>query len=163
MYDIPPPQQNRSVDDEIAAASHMYGSNGAAQLVEAMTKDQFSKEVTEDKIFQHFFAANSNTTKLTFIEQEDLEEFELLWDNSKIDFLQFRTAKEITGHDINMLNQMRLYFHLAMRRSKGFKTQRTNERTLQASQIHQIHRSNTESLGDGFGKGVFGGFKRWFK
>ena len=150
-------------DADLRNASSLYRTQDVARLIEVSLEEDLPDNLKGKAWITEFWAVLGKTIKFTFIEKEDLLEFELLFENAKLDFIMSKPPYEFTFEDMKTLDELKIYFAAAVRRSIGFSTHKINERTLVASQISQVIRSNTESYGaSGGGRGIFSKLKRMF-
>jgi hypothetical protein len=69
---------------------------------------------------------------------------------------------EFTFDDLQILDQMKIYFLASCMRAMGSNTHKFNERIILGGQINQVVRSNTENFRESQGGGFFGKLKNIF-
>ena len=124
-------------EEEIEQASSLYDTTDMTKLVQEYMKEEVPKELKQHPIFKEFWAILGRTIKLTFLDKEDLDVFESYYDMARSDFIMSRPAYEFTFEDMQLLDQLRIYFIAAVKRAIGFYQNRYNERMILGSQIYQ--------------------------
>jgi len=134
------------------------------QVIKTFLDEDMPTQWRVHPVYKDFWASMGKTIKLTFLQDDDLIDFEMLFDDSYATYMMSKPAYEFTESEMMFLTQLRTYYLATLKRSIGFKEHRMNERTAQAGTTTQIVRTNTEGFrggGDG-GGGVFGKVKGWF-
>lgn len=132
--------------DEAEDNKSLFQNNDMVGLIREYLSVDIPKEMKEHKLIQQFWAILSKDIKLTFLEQDDIEDFELLFDQSMLNFLMSTPAYEFSNEDEQILDQFRIYFIAALKRSQGTKNHRFNERIIEGGTINQTIKSNTDII-----------------
>lgn len=136
-------------NDEQAAAKSLYDSGDMSKLIETYMAVDIPKDAKEHILFREFWAVLDRTIKLTFFTPEDVEDCELLFEVAKVDFLQSKPAYKYSFDDIKHLDQLKIYFIAAIKRSVGTGQHRFNDRIILGGTINQTIRSNTDTIQSG--------------
>lgn len=156
MNDYEPDLESlRGSTSELRGSQDMFQTQDMSKLVKTYLEESVPEEIRSTKIYKDFWAAIGNTIKLTFLEKEDVLDFEFLFEDSRLNFLLTVPPYEYTWNDMQLMSQLKLYFVAAVKRAVGFQQHRNNERIVLGGSINQVIRSNTESIrgvsgGDGF-------------
>lgn len=109
-----------------------------------------------------FFISSSKTPSTSFLNDKD--EFTLLnlYDYNSLLYMMGIPRSEKTAQDIIETNEIKSHLITSIRRSQGFKTQRTNLLSLLSTIFkHNIHTMTDE--GQSSGPGIVGGIKGLFR
>ena len=148
--------------EEVKQANNLFTGQDMTKLLEAYMEEEIPEQFRNEDILKQFWAVLGRTVKLTFITKEDLQEYEDLFEMAKNDFIMSIPPYEYSFKHQQMLEQLRIYFISALRRSMGTGNHVFNERILLGGQINQVIRSNTENFKPAGGGGVMGKLRGWF-
>lgn len=140
----------------------LFEGQDMSKLVKTYLEEQIPDTFKETELYKHFWAALGNTLKLTFLDGTDVEFLEIMFEQTKITYIMSKPARKFGFYESQMLEQLKMYFLAACKRSVGSPAHRLNERTIIATQINQVIRSNTESLNAQGGGGFLGKLRRGF-
>jgi len=150
-------------DSELNKSKSLFQNQDMVKLVETYLEEDLPDDLKKKNAIKQFWAVLGKTIKLTFLDKDDVSDFEILYDQARINFIMAKPAYEFTFEDAEMLDQMRIYFLSAIKRSVGTTTHRFNERIILGGQINQVIRSNSESIGStDKGGGILGKLKSIF-
>ena len=153
-------------EEELKQSQDMFvPSNDMAKLITTYLEETVPDELKKTRLYQEFWAVAGKTIKLTFFDKDDMIDLDLMYDNITIDFKMSKAIYDFSFEDSQMLQQFRLYFKAAVKRSVGTPQHRFNERIILGGSINQTIRSNTENSSgrsDGNSGGIFGKIKSWF-
>lgn len=147
--------------DDVRKNQDFFQTQDMAKLVKTYLEEEVPDSIRSSKIYTDFWAAIGNTIKLTFLEQEDVLDFEFLFEDARLNFVMTVPVYEYTWADMQVLSQLQLYFAAAVKRAVGFKQHRNNERIVLGGSINQVIRSNTESFRSGSGGGMMDKIRRF--
>lgn len=122
----------------------LFQTNDMVGLIKEYLKLDIPKEMLAHPLVQQFWAVLSKDIKLTFLDRDDVEDLELLFDQSMLNYLMSTPSYEFSNEDEQMLDQLRIYFIAALKRSQGTKSHRFNERIIEGGTINQTIKSNTD-------------------
>jgi len=149
--------------EDIRKNQDLFQTQDMSKLVKTYLEEEVPEEIRRHKIYRDFWAAIGNTIKLTFLEKEDVLDFEYLFEDSRINFTMSTPPYDYTWDDMQILSQLKLYFVAAVKRAVGFQQHRNNERVILGGSINQVIRSNTEAIrGDSGGGGMMAKIRRFF-
>ena len=145
-------------DNELSKSKDLFQNQDMVKLIEKYTEVDIPKELKDHDLVVEFWAILSKDIKLSFLDAADIDDFELLFDQAMLNFVMSRPSYEYTFEDDKILDQLKIYFIMALKRSQGTKSHTFNERILEAGSVNQTIRSNTDvfqSPGSRGGKGSF--------
>lgn len=141
----------------------LFENQDMVKIIKAYLEENVPENVRESELFKEFWAVIGKKIQLTFLDPEDLFEFEAMFLQCKSLILMREPAYALTFERIQLIKQVEMYFKAALRSAVGGKTGRLNERMILGSTITQTVRSNTEQYGSvGGGKKGFLGLGRLF-
>ena len=150
-------------DDEVREAARYFNTNETGEMVRIYLEEDIPSDLRKSKMFQLFWATLGKTVKLTFLEKDDLLDFEADNEDAMLTFKMMIPSYEYTFNEMISLEQIKLYFNAAIKRARGFTTHKYNERMILGSQTQQIIRTNTENMPVNTGEGgIRGLFKKFF-
>src|ERR1041385_3073130 len=129
---------------EWKGSTNMYEGQDMSKLVKTYLEEQIPEEFQKSSLFVDFWAVLGNQLKLTFLKQEDLDFLEMMFEQVKITYIISRPRRKFTFKESLMLDNLKIHFITACKKAIG--NGNHNERTILATQISQIIRSNTESF-----------------
>ncbi len=158
------PEQLYGDPNEWKNSQNLFEGQDMSKLVKTYLEEQIPDQFKETELYKHFWAVLGNTIKLTFLNEKDEEFLEIMFEQTKITYIMSKPARKFTFYESQMLEQLKIYFMAACKRAIGSPGHRLNERTIIATQINQVIRSNTESLamGQSGGGGFFSRLRRAF-
>lgn len=145
-----------SSDSDFAQSRSLFQNQDMVKLVETYLGEDIPEELKNNNIIKRFWAVLGKTIKLTFLDKDDIIDFEILYDQARINYIMSMPPYDFNFSDQETLDQMRIYFLAAVRRAVGTDQHRFNERIILGGSVNQVIRSNTESIRAGGGSG--GGF-----
>lgn len=148
LQNIDPEQlkQLMSEGNEQDQSQSLFQSNDMVRIIKEYLHVDLPEELKEHEMVKSFWAVLSRDPKLTFVESEtEVEEFELLFNDSLFNYLMEKPTYEFTFREMQMLDQFRLYFMAAVRRAKGVPKHKFNERIIQGGTVNQTIKSTSES------------------
>jgi len=148
-------------EEEQVQAQDYFSPSDMAKLVKTYLEEDVPTQIKKTSIYTEFWAVLGKTIKLTFLQPEDIDMFEAMFDVCRANYMMSKPTFEYGFDDMMILDQLRVYFVAACKRASGFSGARYNERMILGSQIHQ----NITDGGQGrstSGGGFFGGIKRFF-
>ena len=154
-------QALKSNEEERRQAHSLFESQDMVKMINAYTEERIDEQLKKDPLIKQFFGIFGKAPVLTFIDKEDEEDFDSLFRLSKLIYLRSVPGREFKIENIQLLNQIRIYFKSAIKRSIGFDKNKQNERSLQATMINQIVRSNTENYELPAKQGMFKKLTNW--
>lgn len=156
------PRELYDSEEEAELAKNLYTEGNMAEIIETYLQQDIDKEYKKSDIIKEFWAILGRTIPLSFIGDDDEEEFEILFEQAKLNYIMKVPAYKFTFNDMIMLDQLKIYFKAALKRSIGRKGHIVNERTMQSTAINQVIRSNTENMGSPTKGGVLNWIKKNF-
>ena len=149
---------------EIDQAQNLFQGNDPLKLVKAFLDEDVPDEIKATDFYIRFWAVVGKTIKLTFIEKEDVWDYEALFELCRLTYLMEKPPYKYTFDELQLMRQMKIYYVSAVRRAIGTPAHRFNERIVIGSQTNQIIRSNTEAFSGGSsgGSGFLGKIKNMF-
>lgn len=148
--------------EDLNQAQDLFQMQDMAKLVRTYLEEDIPEDIKKTRVYNEMWAVLGRTIKLSFLDESDVQDFEFLYDECKINYVMSKPSYEFTFEDMQLLDQLRIYFLAALKRAKGVSQHRMNERTLLATQISQQIRSNTESFNQSSGGGILNKLKSWF-
>jgi len=151
-------------EEELKRSQGLFQNQDMVKLVQTYLEEEIPEEFKNKKVMRDFWAVMGKTIKLSFVEKDDLFDFEILFDQARINYIMSKPPYEFDFDDQQLLDQLRIYYIAAVKRAMGFGSHRFNERIILGGTINQTIRSNTESFnsGNSGGGGFFSKLKRWF-
>ena len=151
-------------DEEVRGSQDLFQSQDMVKLVKTYLEEDYPEEIRKTKIFQQFWAILGKTIKLSFVEKDDIYEFESLFEQCRLTFLMSMPPYDISWEDLQLIDQIRVYYLAAVKRATGFGGHRFNERIILGGTINQTIRSNTESINSPAqqGRGLFSRLRSMF-
>lgn len=141
---------------EVEAAQNMYESDDMVKLARLFLDENIPEGARKHPIIQKFWGLMSKSIVLSFLDANDIPQFEAYFEQAKIKFLMSVPPYEYGFEEMQLFDQVKLYWVASIRRAKGADRNRLNERVIQGGQLHHIIRTNTEGFSGGGGGG--GGF-----
>lgn len=151
--------------NDVNSAKNLFENQDMVKLVETYLDVEVPEKFKNHPIISEFWAIQGKNIKLTFLENSDVEDFEILFEQSILNYLMSKPAYQYTFEDEQILDQFRLFFIAALKRSVGTGQHKFNERIILGGTINQVIRSNTEAFNAGQmggGGGARNFFKRFF-
>lgn len=141
--------------DSPKGGSSLYGQQDMTKLVNTFLEEDMPDDLKQSQMVRDFWAVLGKTIKLSFMEKDDIEDFETLFEIARIDYVMSIPEYEYTFKDAKHLEQLRIYFLAACKRAMGSPSHKFNERIILGGSISQVIRSNTEAIktGDGGSRG----------
>jgi len=146
--------------EDQAAAKNLYDSQDMSKLIETYMQVDIPKDLRQHRLMHDFWAVLDRTIKLTFYSADDVTDGELLFEIAKVNYLQTRPAYTYTLEDTQLLDQLKIYFIAAIKRSVGAGQHRFNERLVIGQGVNHVIRTNTDTIQSGSSGGFFSRFKR---
>lgn len=159
-YDIDP-EELYADDTERKMSEDLYQPNDMVKLVKTYIEESIPEEHKKHPLYSEFWAVYGKTLILSFLEKDDLYQFQILLDNAILDFMMTKPRYEVKFSDRVIVDQMRIYFLAALNRAVGSKSHKFNERIILGGQINQIVRTNSEAINTGDNRGG-GAISRFF-
>ena len=153
-------QQFRGNEEQLRAAESLFSNQNTVELIKYYTKEEIPDDLKKLEPFKTFWAILGKNPVLTFLNSEDEEIFDILFRISKLQHLISKPAYTYTFEKSQAMNQLRIYFKAAIKRSIGFDKNKVNERTMEATSVNQIVRSNTEGFNSPQKQGLFSKFRK---
>lgn len=136
-------------EQEKDSAKSLYDHQDMSKLIETYMTVDIPRELKQHKLLTDFWAVLDRNIKLTFLREEDVEDSELLFEVAKVNYLQSRPAYTYTLDDVQLLDQLKIYFLAAIKRSVGIGQHKFNERIIQGGTTNHVIRSNTDTIQSG--------------
>lgn len=146
-------------EEQLKQAEDLFKPQDMVKLIKFYTEENLTPDFESSEFKKRFWAILGKSPILSFLKEEDEELFESMFRIAKLQYLMSYPAYKYTFTDQMEINQMRTYFKLAIKRSVGFDKNLINERTMEATSINQIVRSNTEGFNAGGKSGFFSKLK----
>ncbi len=143
-------------EEELNASKGLFQNQDMVKLVQTYLEEDIPPEILNKKVMREMWAVMGKTIKLSFVDKEDLFDYEILFDQARINYIMGIPPYEFTFEDQQLLDQLKIYYISAVKRAVGFAGHRFNERIILGGTINQTIRSNTESFNSGNNGG--GGF-----
>jgi hypothetical protein len=145
-------------------AKTYYEDPSQANFVETLLKEDIpaSKKENNRDLLEDFFAIINRNLKLSFFDDVDLFTLESLFEDAIITLKMSKPNYAFTFEQLQVINQLKMTLRSSLKRSVGMKNDKMNERSLQSSQIHEIRRSNTESINAGRNNGFGSKISNYF-
>lgn len=144
------------------AAEDLFSTTDMSKLIKTYMEETIPEEIRNTKLFKDFWGVLGNTLKLTFLSEKEIPEFESLFREAKYNYIMSVPVYDYTAEEMKIMQQIKIYFAAAIRRSVGSRQHVINERTMQATTISQNIRSNTERFSQSSGGGMMGKIRRMF-
>lgn len=141
-------------EEQLKQAEDLFKPQDMVKLIKFYTEENLPKSLDNTKFKDKFWSVLGKSPILTFLDAEDEDFYDSTLRIAKLQFLMMYPAYKYSFDDQMELNQIRMYFKSAIKRAIGFDKNKINERTMEATSINQIVRSNTEGF-SGMGKPGF--------
>ena len=148
----------QGTDDEVEQGQDMFSPNDMAKLIKTYMEEKIPKKLEKSQLFQDFWIVFSNTAKLTFLDNQDIEEIEMEYNKFKVNYMMSKPAYKFSWEDMMQIDMLWTQFKLSLKRSVGTQAGKINERLTLGQSVVQTIRSNTERSGGGSQKKGFFGF-----
>lgn len=143
-------------DPELKSAQDLYQGQDMVKLVRTYLEEEEPEAYKKNPLFTEFWAILSKNIKLSFLDGKyDVEDFEILFDQSKLNYVMSKPPYEFNWEDMQLLEQLKINFLASVKRAVGVSGHRFNERIILGGTINQVIRSNTESIKAGDSGGGF--------
>lgn len=162
QYNNVNPSDYSENEDDLKLAEDLYSGQDMSKLVKTYLDENIPEEFKKGDLNKQFWSIMGNSIKLAFLNGEDQEDMEALFNISKYAYIMSKPTYEYTWNDDHALKQMRLHFIISAKRAIGSPNHRLNERTMLATQINQQIRSNTETMRSSSSGGFLSSLKRFF-
>jgi len=127
------------------------------RIIQEYIKDEGVPAATKLK----FYGLNSKMLPLTFFEKDDLEEMELIQENTQLIEIMSKPPQAYTFDQMQSFEQDKALLRINIKRAIGSAKGVQNERTLQNTQINQMISSATNTA-PGATTGIKGAINKVF-
>lgn len=139
--------QDLADENDSKQSEDLFRQGDMVKLIEKYNEVDLPDGFDKHRLKKQFWAILCKDIKLTFIEDNnDIMEFEFLFKDAELNYMMNTPSFEFSFEDEQYIDQFRLYFLAALRRSKGFSSHRFNERIIEGGTINQTIRSSTDTI-----------------
>jgi len=156
------PKQHNYIEQEqySGGQSNLFEAEDMTKLIKIYLEDDVPENLkTSSPIVKQFWAILGKSVKLTFLDQEDVMDFEFLFNQARYTLLMSMPSYKVTFDDLQQLDQIKLHYYASLKRAVGTNKQKLNERIILGSTINQSisssQDSSTSSVGIGRQSGSF--------
>lgn len=117
-------------------------SGSIPKILKWYAEEDFDDEFKKKEVYKNFWATFNKNLKLSFIQEKDRFDFECDFMQSSLTYLMTIPNYKYKFNDMIDLENVRMHWRATMTRSIGTNTGRVNERTMQATTINHMFRSD---------------------
>jgi len=117
-------------------------SNSIPKILKWYAEEDFDDEFKKKDVYKNFWATFNKNLKLSFVQEKDKFEFETDFMQSYLSYLMTMPSYKYEFSDMIDLENVRMHWRATLTRSIGTNAGVVNERTMQATTINHMFRSD---------------------